>query len=100
MHSRQRSQCKECGGGSICEHHRVRSRCKECGGGGICKHNRRRTQCKECQAAKKKRRAPTECEAPGPSKSPRMALPDGTALEPITEVVVDGFIIKEAKSQL
>jgi len=25
-----RSKCKECGGGSICEHGRVRSACKEC----------------------------------------------------------------------
>jgi hypothetical protein len=29
-HNRQRSQCKECGGGSICEHNRVRSCCKDC----------------------------------------------------------------------
>ena len=26
------SQCKECGGASICEHGRVRSKCKECTG--------------------------------------------------------------------
>jgi hypothetical protein len=23
--------------------------CKECGGGSICEHGRRRTQCKECK---------------------------------------------------
>ena len=44
-----RSECKECGGGSICEHGRVRSRCKECGGGSICEHGRERTRCKECK---------------------------------------------------
>ena len=32
-HGRQRTQCKDCGGGSICEHGRERSRCKDCGGG-------------------------------------------------------------------
>ena len=26
--------CKDCGGRSICEHGRERSRCKDCGGGG------------------------------------------------------------------
>ena len=59
--------CKDCGGGSICEHKRVRSKCinfdsgssicqhqrnrskcKDCGGGGICEHQRRRTTCKDC----------------------------------------------------
>ena len=47
-HGRQRSKCKECGGGGICEHGRQRSQCKECGGPGICEHGRRRSQCKEC----------------------------------------------------
>ena len=28
------------------------SRCKECGGGSICEHKRRRSQCKRCQADK------------------------------------------------
>ena len=27
-----KSQCKECGGASICPHGRLKSRCKECGG--------------------------------------------------------------------
>lgn len=30
---------------------RQRSRCKECGGGGICEHGRWGSQCKECAAA-------------------------------------------------
>ena len=40
--------CKECGGGSICEHGRRRSTCKECGGASICEHGRQRSKCKEC----------------------------------------------------
>ena len=47
-HGRERSKCKECGGGSICVHGRVRSRCKECGGGSFCVHGRERSKCKEC----------------------------------------------------
>ena len=43
-----RSQCKECGGGSICEHGRQRSRCKDCGGSGLCEHGRQRWRCKDC----------------------------------------------------
>ena len=48
VHGRQRSRCKECGGGGLCEHGRDRSRCKECGGGGLCEHGRQRSKCKEC----------------------------------------------------
>ena len=51
-HGKQRSRCKECGGGGICEHGRRRSRCKECGGSQICEHGRVRSLCKECRAAK------------------------------------------------
>ena len=47
-HGKQRSRCKECGGGGICEHGRVRSTCKECGGSGVCEHDRERSKCKEC----------------------------------------------------
>ena len=36
-------ECKECGGGSVCEHGRQRSQCKECGGASICEHGRRRS---------------------------------------------------------
>ena len=52
LHARQRSQCKECGGASICQHARQRSTCKECGGGGICQHDRQRSRCKTCKADK------------------------------------------------
>ena len=45
---RQRSQCKECGGGSICLHERVRSICKDCKGSQICQHKRLRSHCKDC----------------------------------------------------
>ena len=46
---RIRSQCKECGGASICPHKRQRSRCKECRGSVICQHQRRRSTGKECR---------------------------------------------------
>ena len=51
-HARQRSQCKECGGASICQHNRQRGKCKECGGGSICQHNRIMSRCKTCRADK------------------------------------------------
>ena len=41
-----RSKCKVC---SACPHGRERSKCKECGGGSICVHGRRRSRCKECK---------------------------------------------------
>jgi hypothetical protein len=44
-----RSECKECGGGSICDHGRQRSQCKECGGGSICEHGRVRSKCRGCR---------------------------------------------------
>ena len=30
-----------------CKHQRQKSHCKECGGGGICEHNKRKSRCKE-----------------------------------------------------
>jgi hypothetical protein len=54
--------CKECGGGSICEHGRVRSQCKECGGSQICEHGRRRSTCKAC--ARSSRIRARDAEAP------------------------------------
>ena len=42
---RQRHQCKECGGASICQHRRQRS---GCGGSGICEHQRHHSICKKC----------------------------------------------------
>ena len=47
-HGRQRTQCRECGGGGICPHDRIRSRCRECKGCSICPHSRLRSQCREC----------------------------------------------------
>lgn len=74
-HGPQRSRCKECGGGGLCEHGRQRGQCKECGsssiclraragaqaggarkecagsaaaGSGICEHGRHRYYCKDC----------------------------------------------------
>ena len=43
-----RSQCKECGGGSICEHNRKRSVCKDCDGGSICEHKHQKAHCNYC----------------------------------------------------
>ncbi len=31
-------RCKECGGGSICQHGRLGWQCKDCGGSSICQH--------------------------------------------------------------
>ena len=64
-----RSQCKDCGGGSInsvvithgrclnarivveacsiCDHGRDRAKCKDSGGSGICDHGRWMSQCKD-----------------------------------------------------
>ena len=47
-HGRQRSRCKDCGGGGLCEHGRERTQCKECGGSGLCEHGRQRSKCKDC----------------------------------------------------
>ena len=49
MMQRHTGCCKECGGGSICQHGRIRSQCKECGGGSICQHGRIRSRCKDCK---------------------------------------------------
>ncbi len=64
-HDRLKTRCKDCGGGSLCEHgvnrsegqkcggalcehDRRRTLCKDCGGGSLCEHDRRRTICKDC----------------------------------------------------
>jgi hypothetical protein len=47
-HGKIRSQCKDCGGSSICEHGKIRSQCKDCGGSSICEHGKIRSQCKDC----------------------------------------------------
>ena len=49
IHDRQRSRCKNCGGGSICHHNKRRSCCIECDGGECCEHNKRRSRCRECK---------------------------------------------------
>ena len=46
-------QCKECGGGSICEHGRVRSHCIECSPSKFCHHVRLRYACDVCNPKKK-----------------------------------------------
>lgn len=48
-HSKQKTRCTICGGGSICIHRRERYYCKECKGRGICKHNKYRKTCTECK---------------------------------------------------
>jgi len=68
-HNRIRSQCRECGGASICIHNKQRSQCRECGGSEICEHNRVRSQCKECRGSqicehKKKRSTCKDCKDP------------------------------------
>ena len=47
-HNRRKSICKDCGGSQICEHNRLKSHCKDCGGSQICEHNRLKSQCKDC----------------------------------------------------
>lgn len=45
------SVCRECEGGSICQHNHIRSTCKECIGGSICVHNKVRCRCLECDGS-------------------------------------------------
>ena len=47
-HGRQKTRCRQCGGGAICMHNKIRSICSQCGGGEICGHGRERRQCKLC----------------------------------------------------
>ena len=47
-HNKNKQFCKECGGSQICEHNKRKSRCKECGGSGICEHNKQKSRCKDC----------------------------------------------------
>lgn len=48
---RERTSCKDCGGGSICEHNLKRSQCKNCKGASICEHNKNRSHCKDCDGS-------------------------------------------------
>ena len=47
-HGRQRSRCKDCGGGEICKHTKRRPECKDCGGSHICEHNKIKSTRKDC----------------------------------------------------
>jgi hypothetical protein len=51
IHKRRKSQCKDCGGSQICIHKKIKSQCKDCGGSRICIHNRQKSQCKECRGS-------------------------------------------------
>ena len=44
-----KSACKECEGGSICQHGICRSSCERCGGGNLCVHKKRKDRCLECK---------------------------------------------------
>ena len=48
VHNKQKSRCRECGGGSICIHNKRKSLCKDCGGSSICIHEKQKQQCKDC----------------------------------------------------
>ena len=48
VHDKQRSQCRDCNGSSICRHRRRKQQCKDCNGSSICKHQRQRHRCKDC----------------------------------------------------
>ena len=66
--------CKQCGGGSICDHGRQRQLCKECGGASICSHGRRRSQCKDCGYSPKKcehGKVLSQCKICRPPKAPK-----------------------------
>jgi hypothetical protein len=40
IHEKQKSNCKECGGSSICPHGKIKYSCKECGGSRFCTHKK------------------------------------------------------------
>ena len=47
-HGRQKSQCRDCGGGSFCAHDRIRTHCRDCKGSSTCEHSTNRSVCKIC----------------------------------------------------
>ena len=49
MESPSQMPSKKKTGQQHCQHGRQRSTCKDCGGGGICQHGRRRSRCKQCR---------------------------------------------------
>ena len=46
--NKNKSYCKDCGGGGLCEHNKRKPRCKDCGGSVLCEHRKRREYCKDC----------------------------------------------------
>jgi len=50
-HGKNKTYCKECGGGGLCEHDKQRHYCRDCGGNCLCKHGRRKYRCKECDGS-------------------------------------------------
>jgi len=60
-----RTRCKECGGGSFCEHGRRRTRCKECGGGSTGRPRGRRNEPEPAQAEAGADTAESNGAAPG-----------------------------------
>jgi hypothetical protein len=53
IHGKEKTYCKDCGGGSICVHGIRRSFCKQCGGSQICQCGKRKSLCKTCSKRKK-----------------------------------------------
>ena len=69
-HGKQKSRCKECGGGGLCEHNKIKSICKECGGSSLCEHNKIKSICKDCGGSSfclhgKRKRVCIVCEGSG-----------------------------------
>jgi len=47
-HNKEKSVCRECGGGSFCIHNKIKSKCRECDGSSFCIHNKEKSKCREC----------------------------------------------------
>ena len=56
----------------LCPHGRRRTQCKDCGGGGLCEHGRQLNRnCKDCDGGKALPKAGGEAKAPGGGKRKR-----------------------------
>ena len=69
-HNRYKTNCIDCGGGSICQHKKQKIYCKDCGGNAICEHNRVKYSCKDCKGSSicehnKRKRLCIECKGSG-----------------------------------
>lgn len=69
-HNRYKTNCIDCGGGSICQHKKQKIYCKDCGGNAICEHNRVKYSCKDCKGSNicehnKRKRLCVECKGSG-----------------------------------